>query len=271
MIRHTRPTRRVDLSILMPVYNEAKNLPRVIPEALRATDGSNYRTELVFLNDASTDESLEILKSFQSQYPEKIRILNHLKNQGIMQSLTSLMNQARGEYFFFNSSDGQFRTSDATRMMAQRRDFDIIVGKRKRKNYNFWRSFVSFGFNCLPKVFFGTNTYDAGSIKLYQRQTALMPLISKSPFREAERLIRAEKMGLRVGSIDVDHLQRKEGTATGADIKLVWQSLLDLCRCFWSIEANPQSPNPSQLLAEIEEIKAASPSKKIPEATSRKP
>ena len=68
MPRHTQPTQRVDLSVLMPVYNESENLHRVIPEALNAIQYSKYRAEIVFLNDASTDDSLAILKEYQQEF-----------------------------------------------------------------------------------------------------------------------------------------------------------------------------------------------------------
>ena len=103
------------------------------------------------------------------------------------------------------------------------------------KNYTLWRRVVSGSFNLLPHILFGVPTYDAGSIKLFRADVLRIPLISRSPFREAERIIRANRHGYRVGAVDVDHHERCRGHATGARLRLVVLSVADLLRCWWDI------------------------------------
>ena len=73
-------------------------------------------------------------------------------------------------------------------------------------------------FNLLPLILFGVRTYDAGSIKLFRADVLAIPLISRSPFREAERIIRANRRGYRVGAIEVEHHDRRGGRATGVRV-----------------------------------------------------
>ncbi|MEZ4749298.1 MAG: glycosyltransferase family 2 protein [Bdellovibrionota bacterium] len=234
----------MELSIVMPVYNEAGVLASSLDEALATVAKASYPCEILLVDDASKDNSFEILQEYEKRYPQKIRVLRHSSNRGIMGALETLFSEARGKYVF-NSSDGQFRTEDVLRMMDLRGSYDLIVGQRKQKLYDLRRHIVSWFFNFLPKVFFGVQTFDAGSVKLYHADVLKIPLISQSPFREAERIIRAEKLGFRIGAIPVTHYQRRAGRATGADWRLLAESTKDLLKCRLSL--GMPSPSPKQI------------------------
>ena len=225
-----------DLSIVMPVCNEEQALPTVLEEAADALRKAPFRFEIIFVDDASTDKSLAILEDFRQAHPElRIGILRHDSNRGIRASFDTLFAAASGDYVFINGSDGQCGTAECVRMMQLRDQYDIIVGKRRAKRYTPWRALVSWAFNLLSRVLFGVQTYDAGCIKLYQSEVLEIRLLSQGPFREAERLIRAQRRGYRIGMIPIEHRPRKGGNATGARWSLVGRSLIDLMYCWWDI------------------------------------
>lgn len=225
----------VDLSVVMPVYNEEEALPDVLDEAVAALRSSSLRCEIVVVDDASTDRSLLILEAYRQANPDLVRVLRHPANKGIMGACQTLYENARGSYVFIIGSDGQWKTAEALRMMELRDRFDLIVGRRRRKQYGWKRQIVSGAFNWLPRLLFGVATHDAGSIKLFRRDILALPTISVGPFREAERIIRASDAGLRIGSIDVEHFDRRGGVAGGAKFKLIRQSVVDLLRCWWNL------------------------------------
>jgi glycosyltransferase involved in cell wall biosynthesis len=225
-----------DVSIVMPVYNEEQALPMVLKEAADALCDAPYSFEILVVDDASTDASPAILKDFQRDNPElRIHVLRHESNRGIMASFNTLFAAAAGNYVFINGSDGQCATADCVRMMELRDQFDIVVGKRQGKKYTAWRALISWGFNALPRLLFGVQTHDAGSVKLYRREVLEIGLLSSGPFREAERLIRAQRRGFRIGMLPIEHRLRQGGTATGARWKLVARSLVDLLHCWWDM------------------------------------
>ena len=225
-----------ELSVVMPVYNEEQALPEVLDEALRALAEAPFSYEIVLVDDASTDGSLGLLKSFQREHPEvDIRLLRHRRNQGIAAACARLFAAARGKYVFLNGSDGQCKTAECLRMMELRHRNEMVIGKRKAKNYTLWRALISRAFNLLPRLLFGVSTYDAGSIKLVRRDLLDIPLTSRGPFREAERIIRARRRGYRIGVVEVENHPRRGGQASGARWSLVGQAVLDLLRSWWRI------------------------------------
>jgi dolichol-phosphate mannosyltransferase len=225
----------LELSILFPAYNEESVIAEVVTEADNALRNTGYHYELVVLDDGSTDSTPLILESLAERIPA-LRILRHKCNKGIMASLDGLMNHARGEWLFNNGADGQWKTAEVLRMMPLRERYDIIVGQRRERRDTLQRRFISWTFNGLSYIFFGIKTYDAGGIKLFpKRLLGDVILISTSPFREAERLIRAALNGYRIGVIPVAHYSRSSGKGSGARPSLILASTLDLLRCWWQI------------------------------------
>jgi glycosyltransferase involved in cell wall biosynthesis len=225
----------LDLSVVIPAYNEEATIAEVIEEAEDSLRDSGYRYEVVVLDDGSTDRTWALLNSLSERIPS-LRLLRHERNQGIMASLQDLYQAAEGRAIFNQGADRQWKTADVLRMLPLTGQYDIIVGKRREKHYNWWRSIVSSQFNVLPILLFGVATHDAGSNKLIPRKLVReLALISKGPFREAERLIRAAARGYRIGAIPVETAPRRAGVSTGARLDLVWLSVLDLFRCWWQI------------------------------------
>jgi glycosyltransferase involved in cell wall biosynthesis len=228
------------LSVVMPVHNEEAVLADVLTEAVEALERCDLPHELVLVDDASTDRSPAILAEFQARHPESVRVLRNEANRGIIGTCERLYASARGRLVFVNSSDGQWKCAEVLRMLPLADRFDLIVGRRRTKRYGLKRRVISGLFNWLPRLLFGVETHDAGSIKLFRREVLTIPLRSESPFREAERIIRAQKMGYRVGVVDVEHFDRRGGRATGARWRLIAESLTDLGRCWWDLRVSPR-------------------------------
>jgi len=88
------------LSIIIPVYNTEKQLPRCIDSVLNQ-DYQDF--ELILLNDGSTDRSWEILKSYEKK-DARIQLINHT-NRGVSATRNQGINQAKGEFILFIDSD----------------------------------------------------------------------------------------------------------------------------------------------------------------------
>ncbi len=85
-------------SIVIPVYYNELNLPDTVPELLALQDKlPGYRLELVFVDDGSGDLSLELLRQWQRQHPQVIRVVKLSRNFGSMSALLAGMSVAQGD------------------------------------------------------------------------------------------------------------------------------------------------------------------------------
>lgn len=95
-------------SIVVPIYYNEPNLPDTIPQLLGLADKlTNYRLELVFVDDGSGDRSLEILLGFQEKYPETIKVVKLTRNFGSMAAIQAGFTVATGDCVGMISADLQ--------------------------------------------------------------------------------------------------------------------------------------------------------------------
>ncbi|HJW39306.1 MAG TPA: glycosyltransferase family 2 protein [Candidatus Udaeobacter sp.] len=223
------------LSIVMPAYNERPHIEAVIREhvdAITKLADSLDDWEIVCLDDGSQDDTAAVIQRL-SQQTNQIRLVRHAQNKGIYQSQTDLYLNARGTHIYFTGSDGQWPANILLKMFpALQAGADLVVGVRQNRNaiYTLRRRFVSYAFNLLPKMLFGLGTRDAGSVKLGVRDVFTCDVISRSPFADAERIIRAHKRGYLIEFVPIDFLPRAHGKAKGATLRNVVASLRDCFR-----------------------------------------
>jgi glycosyltransferase involved in cell wall biosynthesis len=220
----------------MPAYNEEAAIERVIGEHFEVL--SALRTllsgwEIVCLDDASTDHTWEVLQRLQSAFPG-LRLVRHPQNEGIHVSFRRLYEEAQGTHVYSTGSDGQWPAENLQHMLERLlAGADLVVGVRtnRREVYGVPRLALSLGFNLACQWLFRVPTKDAGSVKLGAREVFLLPLVSRSPFSEAERIIKAHRLGYKVGFVPVRFRSRSGGKATGANWKNIFASVWDLLRC----------------------------------------
>jgi len=208
------------VSVCFPCFNEEATIADVLLEAHELLSASDLDYEILVCNDCSTDRTGAIIAQVQKRIPE-LRVLTHAVNQGIFRTFEDLYAAASKDYVFLNSTDRQWDTRLVFDMLPLTKDHDVIITSRTNKPYGPLRAVVSWGFNVLPRVLFGTATYDAGSVKLTKREIiARFPLVSTTPFSEAERLIRAARA--RNGRSMVEKLAaefRDAANGVGATVK----------------------------------------------------
>lgn len=89
------------LTVSMPNYNHAKYLPQRIPSLLKALPTNS---ELIIVDDGSTDQSVQIIEEF-AKHDQRLIFIRKKQNQGVMSALDTILQKARGKYISFQSSD----------------------------------------------------------------------------------------------------------------------------------------------------------------------
>jgi dolichol-phosphate mannosyltransferase len=223
------------LSFCLAAYNEEDNVAAAVEEAVAVGRAGGYDFEVLVCDDGSTDKTAAIVKELAVEHPE-VRLIQHERNRGIIDTFETLYRHASKEYCFTNATDLQVPMQAVELLLPLLTRCDIVVGQRREKYYGFWRQIVSGLFNLLPPLLFRTPTYDAGTVKLWPRAVVQSQRwVSRSPFREAERLIRAARAGYRILQVPIPHYPRRAGESHGAHPSLVLAAAIDVVRTWGDI------------------------------------
>lgn len=122
------------LSIVVPVYNEAPNLEKVVDHLMRTE--YPIEREWVFIDDCSTDGSLKILERLAQKYP--IRMIQQEKNQGKGAAVIRGIKESRGDVVMIQDADFEYDPKDVPSLLQPILDdqADVVYGSRFKKNAN---------------------------------------------------------------------------------------------------------------------------------------
>ena len=119
----------IKVSIIIPIYNTAKYLPRCLDSAINQT---LQEIEIICINDGSTDNSLEILREYKKK-DSRIVIIN-LQNGGVARARNTGIKKATGEFIGFIDSDDYVDTKYFENLYNQSEGYDVIRGIRVINN-----------------------------------------------------------------------------------------------------------------------------------------
>jgi glycosyltransferase involved in cell wall biosynthesis len=200
-----------DISVVVPVRNEAPNLSRLYAELVETLDGTGRRFEIVFIEDGSTDESFAALVRLQAA-DERVRVIRFRRNFGQTAAFSAGFAHARGELIVTVDADLQNDPRDIPRLLAEiDRGFDIVSGWRKERKDAFLSRLVpSIIANRIISWATGVRLNDYGcSLKVF-RAEVVKPL---KLYGEMHRFLPAiaSEMGVRIGEVVVNHRARVHG------------------------------------------------------------
>ena len=136
----------LEFSVIVPVHNEAGNVEKLVSEIAAALDGRAY--EMVFVDDASTDDTRAILAELKTRFPA-LRVLGHRKNAGQSRAIRSGVLAARAPVVGTLDGDGQNDPADLPDLyrMLTRPDapekLKMVMGRRAKRKDSAWKKFGS--------------------------------------------------------------------------------------------------------------------------------
>jgi glycosyltransferase involved in cell wall biosynthesis len=217
-----------DLSLIIPVYNEAQNLP-ILYDSIQQTLKANKNIwEVIFIDDGSTDDSFDVLRSLVEKDPEHVRVVAFRRNFGQTAAITAGIDHAQGEIIVLMDADMQNDPADIPMLLAKLDEgYDLVSGWRKdRKDNRLTRTIPSNLANWLISWVTGVYLHDYGcTLKAYRREA----LEGFRLYGEMHRFIPVfvHSVGARITEIPVQHHERKFGKANyGLDRTL--KIILDL-------------------------------------------
>lgn len=205
------------ISIILPAYNEEKNIGQMVADSLTYLRKLKDDYEIIIVNDGSIDKTALIAQKI-ARKNKKVKLIDHRKNQGYGQALQDGFEAAKFNYVFFTDSDRQFRL-DALDIMfpiAKTKVVDLVIGYRLKRKDPFLRKFLSWGYNSLANFFFDLNVKDIDcAFKLFRKDIfRKIKIESKSFFFNTEILAKARFFNFNIIEVGVPHFPRIAGKST---------------------------------------------------------
>lgn len=202
----------IELSIVVPVLNEADNL-RPLYEEIRHTVGDRYNCEILFIDDGSSDNSFAILSEIL-QNDHRVRIIRFRRNFGQTAALSAGFEHARGNIIIPLDADGQNDPADIPKLLKKLDEgYDIVSGWRRKRHDNvLTRKLPSWVANWLIARITGVKLHDFGCTLKAYRASSLKEI---RLYGEMHRFIPAlaSWSGEKIGELVVNHRPRTKGKA----------------------------------------------------------
>lgn len=197
------------ISFVIPVYNEKESL-KDFYAALEKLVKAYKDYEILFIDDGSTDSSLQILQDFEKKNP-RVKIVSFRKNQGKAEALTVGFSIATGDYVVTLDADLQDRPEEVDRLLKKAKEgYDLVCGWRKNRKDSGAKIISSRIFNLLARKFWGLKLHDYNcGLKVYSKDAAKSLHLYGGLHRFIPLLVYQE--GFSVTEVPVVHDVRRHG------------------------------------------------------------
>lgn len=200
----------MDLSVVIPLYNEKESINELTEKIIQNLEKMDLSFEICFIDDGSTDDSLEALKKLRKDNSE-IKILSFKRNHGKSAALCEGFKIAQGEIIITMDADLQDDPSEIPNLIEKiKSGYDMVSGWKKKRYDPLSKTVPSKIFNYITSILTGIKIHDFNcGLKAYRRQ-----VIKEIPvYGELHRYlpVLAHWRGYLVGEIVVRHHPRRFG------------------------------------------------------------
>jgi len=222
-------SRKLNISVFFPCYNEEKNLEALTNSALNFLATISDRYEVIIVNDGSKDRTREIAEGL-SKRDHHVKVFHHETNLGYGAALKTGFKNSTLDYIFFTDGDNQFDIKEIARLLPFSEEFDIVAGYRTNRRDNLIRRLNARSFNLFVRMLFGLKIKDLNcAFKLFKKKVIdAIDITSTGAFINAEILIKAKKKGFRIKEVGVTHYPRQWGSQTGANLRVILRAFYEL-------------------------------------------
>ncbi|MEE4164579.1 MAG: glycosyltransferase family 2 protein [Desulfocapsaceae bacterium] len=201
------------LSIVIPIFNEEENLPLIYEELKAVLDGMKVDYEILFIDDGSTDTSLDILKDIRRR-DDRVTAISFRRNFGQTAAMSAGFDYATGDIIITMDGDLQNDPHDILHLIAKIDEgYDVVTGWRHdRKDAFVSRKLPSIIANKIISLTTKVSLHDYGcTLKAFRREV----IKNIKLYGEMHRFIPAiaSGMGISFTEIKVNHRPRKYGTS----------------------------------------------------------
>lgn len=229
------PTARMgvpELSIVIPVKDEAANISPLVTEILGIPGFAPASLEIIFVDDGSTDETLAEIQKIARTCPSVLRWISLDRNYGQTAAFDAGLRAARGKFIATMDGDLQNDPSDIPGMIRALAGFDMVAGYRNTRKDNPLRRISSSIGNGVRNWATGDDIIDTGcSLKVFKSECMKKLKLYEGMHRFFPTLLKME--GFRILQTPVNHRPRLRGKTKYGIRNRLFKSAADLLAVCW--------------------------------------
>ncbi|MFQ5790938.1 MAG: glycosyltransferase family 2 protein [Acidobacteriota bacterium] len=195
-----------ELSLAIPLYNEEGNVERVVGNLTAALDKEGVSYEIILVDNGSTDKTRILVDALCNGNP-RLRPVHLDQNAGYGGGIQRGLAECAGRYIGYTAADDQVRAEDVVRIFTtlKQHDVDLCKARRVVRHDGLARKIVARVYALIFPLFFRVSSRDIhGWPRIFKREwLRRMALFSMDWFIDAEIMVKAEKLGLRVLEVPV--------------------------------------------------------------------
>jgi len=230
-----------EVSVVVPVLNEQDNIRPLVAEIVAAMDGF-CAFEIVYVDDGSTDATLEILQKVRAEDP-RLRVVSHSKCSGQSAGLRTGVLAARGALIATLDGDGQNDPADIPKLIEVHRAHPtperlMVTGHRVNRRDSWAKRRASRIANAIRRAALRDDNPDTGcSLKVYRRALFLRFPYFDHMHRYLPALAKRENCTVEV--VPVNHRHRTQGRSKYNNLNRLLVGIPDLLGVMWLIRRSP--------------------------------
>ena len=219
-------------SVVLPVFNEEDNLEKLFAEIRTAADSTGQNWEAIFVDDCSTDQSLEVIRKLARDNQE-VRYLAFEENRGQSVAFCAGFDAVESGIVVTMDADLQNDPADIPALLnAFDKGSDMVVGWRAKRKDTFWKRIASKIGNAVRNWFTDDGIHDTGcSLKVMRRDM----LMNIPRFQNMHRFfpILMKMQGASISEVIVNHRERHAGVSKYGNWQRAKQGIYDLFGVRW--------------------------------------
>src|SRR5262245_23159647 len=231
----TTTPRASTLSIVVPLFNEERNVEATVEE-LRSKIGARVDAwEAILVDDGSLDGTAAVAEALAAD-DGRVRVVRHESNRGYGAALRSGFAAARHPLVFYTDGDLQFDLDEIDRLIPLLDGADIVTGWRINRQDPCHRRFKAGIYDLVVMTLFCRRLRDLDcAFKFYRKSIfEVVQMKSDGILISGEILVQAVQHGLSIREVGVTHYPRTRGTPTGNKPLVVVAAMLELVKFCWT-------------------------------------
>lgn len=222
------------LSVIIPIYNEARYLERVLDGVEQASLPQGIDRQIICVDDCSTDGTTELLGALAARRPH-LQVLRHVHNRGKGAAIRTGLTRASGDLLLIQDADLEYDAADYKRLLAPILDgrADVVFGSRfrgeSRRVGHFWHRVGNVTLTTLSNMFSNLDLTDMECCyKVFRREVIQRITLEEDRFGiEPELAAKVARLRARVFEVPVCY----SGRSYAEGKKIGWKDSLSAVRC----------------------------------------